>query len=46
VLRTLLVVAFLVLAMVAPVWMPFPAARPSAVRPVATRFLDEDEPED
>jgi hypothetical protein len=42
-LRTLLIISFLVLALVAPVWIPVPAARASAGRPVATRLLDEDD---
>jgi hypothetical protein len=41
-LRTLLIVLFLVLALIAPVWIPVPAARVLVPRPVATR-LDEDE---
>jgi len=41
-LRTLLIVFFLLLALIAPVWIPVPAARASAARPVATR-LDEDD---
>ncbi len=41
-LRTLLIVAFLVLAVIAPVWIPVPAARVLALRPAATR-LDEDD---
>jgi hypothetical protein len=41
-LRTLLILAFVVLALIAPVWIPVPAAKVSASRPVATR-LDEDD---
>ena len=41
-LRTVLIVSFLVLAVLAPVWIPVPAAKVSASRPVATR-LDEDD---
>jgi hypothetical protein len=41
-LRTLLIIAFLVLAVIAPVWIPVPAARVPAPRPSATR-LDEDD---
>ena len=40
--RTLLIVAFLVLAVIAPVWIPVPAAKGLAPRPCATR-LDEDD---
>jgi hypothetical protein len=42
VLRTLLVALFLVLALVAPVWIPVPSARASAPRPVAARLKEED----
>jgi hypothetical protein len=42
-LRTLLIISFLVLALVAPVWIPLPAARALTGRPVATRLLDEDD---
>jgi hypothetical protein len=41
-LRTVLIVSFLVLAVIAPVWIPVPAATVFAPRPVATR-LDEDD---
>jgi hypothetical protein len=41
-LRTLLIVAFLVLAVIVPVWIPVPAAKVLAPRPSATR-LDEDD---
>jgi hypothetical protein len=41
-LRTLLIVSFLVLALIAPVWIPVPSARVLAHRPSATR-LDEDD---
>jgi hypothetical protein len=41
-LRTLLIVSFLVLAVIAPVWIPVPAAKVLASRPSATR-LDEDD---
>jgi hypothetical protein len=39
-LRTLLVVSFLLLALVAPVWIPPPAIRISAPRATATRRVD------
>jgi hypothetical protein len=41
-LRTLLILTFLILALIAPVWIPIPAARLLANRPSATR-LNEDE---
>jgi hypothetical protein len=41
-LRTLLIVSFLVLAVIAPVWIPVPAARVLAPRPSATRLDDKD----
>jgi hypothetical protein len=41
-LRTLLIVGFLVLAMIAPVWIPVLAVKALAPRPTATR-LDEDD---
>ena len=41
-LRTLLIVSFLILAVIAPVWIPVPAAKVLAPRPAATR-LDEDD---
>jgi hypothetical protein len=40
-LRTLMIVLFIVLAVIAPVWIPVRAARLSAPRPSAAR-LDED----
>jgi hypothetical protein len=40
-LRTLALVSFLVLAVIAPVWIPVPAARVLAPRPAATRREDE-----
>jgi hypothetical protein len=39
-LRTLLVVSFLLLALVAPVWIPAPAVRVLAPRPSPTRRED------
>jgi hypothetical protein len=42
-LRTLLIISFLLLALIAPVWIPVPAARKRAPRPVATRLLDVDD---
>jgi hypothetical protein len=41
-LRTLLVVSFLVLAVIAPVWIPVPAVRALTARPCATRLHEED----
>ena len=41
-LRTLLIVSFLVLALIAPVWIPVPVTKVLVPRPVATR-LDEDD---
>jgi len=41
-LRTLLIVSFLVLAVIAPVWIPVPAARIPATRPAATRLEEDD----
>jgi hypothetical protein len=41
-LRTLLIVSFLVLAVVAPVWIPVPAAKVVATRPAATRLKEDD----
>jgi hypothetical protein len=41
-LRTLLIVGFLVLAMIAPVWIPVLAVKALVSRPTATR-LDEDD---
>jgi hypothetical protein len=41
-LRTLLVVSFLVLAVIAPVWIPVPAAKVLAPRPAATRLKEDD----
>ena len=41
-LRTLLIFLFLVLALIAPVWIPVPSPKLSAPRPAATR-LDEDD---
>jgi hypothetical protein len=40
-LRALLIVSFVVLALIAPVWIPAPVARLQAPRPAATR-LEED----
>jgi hypothetical protein len=40
-LRALLIVSFLMLAVIAPVWIPVPAASALAPRPAATG-LDED----
>ena len=39
-LRTLLIVSFLVLALIAPVWIPVPATKVLASRPCATRRED------
>jgi hypothetical protein len=41
-LRTVLIVSFLVLAVIVPVWIPVPAAKVLAPHPSATR-LDEDD---
>jgi hypothetical protein len=41
-LRKLLVVAFIVLAIVVPVWIPTPVPRLSAPRPNATRLAEAD----
>jgi hypothetical protein len=41
-LRTLLIVSFLLLAVIAPVWAPLPAGKVLAPRPSATR-RDEDD---
>jgi hypothetical protein len=41
-LRTLLILSFLVLAVIAPVWIPVPAAKVLTPRPCATRLEDED----
>jgi hypothetical protein len=38
-LRTLLIISFLLLALIAPVWLPVPAAKVPAPRPSATRRL-------
>ena len=42
VLRTVLTIAILLLAIIAPVWIPAPAARVLAPRPSATRPDDDD----
>jgi hypothetical protein len=42
-LRTVLVVFFLLLLLIAPVWIPVPIARVLAARPVATRTEDEED---
>jgi hypothetical protein len=41
-LRTLLIVFFLVLAVIAPVWIPVRAAKLWAPRPAATRRKEDD----
>ena len=41
-LRTLLIVSFLVLALIAPVWIPVAAVKALTPRPAASR-LDEDD---
>jgi hypothetical protein len=41
-LRTLLFVAFLFLAVIAPVWIPVPVVRALAARPAATRLQEEE----
>jgi hypothetical protein len=41
-LRTLLIVAFLALALIAPVWIPVPSAKVLAPRPAATRLEEDD----
>jgi hypothetical protein len=41
-LRTLLIVLFLVLALIAPVWIPAGAVRALAHRPAATRLEEDD----
>jgi hypothetical protein len=41
-LRTVLVVSFLVLAVIAPVWIPAPVVKLLAARPCATRLEEED----
>jgi hypothetical protein len=38
----LLIVSFLVLAVIAPVWIPIPAVKALAPRPVATRREEDD----
>jgi hypothetical protein len=40
-LRKLLILSFLVLAVIAPVWIPVPAAKVLAPRPSATRLEDD-----
>jgi hypothetical protein len=40
-LRTLLFISFLVLAVIAPVWIPLPAVRALTSRPAATRLHKE-----
>jgi hypothetical protein len=40
-LRTLLIVSFLLLAMIAPVWIPVRAIKVLAARPVATRLKED-----
>ena len=40
-LRTLLIVSFLLLAMIAPVWIPVRAIKVLAARPVATRMKED-----
>lgn len=40
-LRTLLIASFLVLALIAPVWLPVPAKLPTT-RPAATRLVEDD----
>ena len=40
-LRTLLIVLFLLLAMIAPVWIPVRAIRLLAARPVGTRLKED-----
>jgi hypothetical protein len=40
-LRTLLILAFVVLALIAPVWIPVSADRAPAQRPVATRLKED-----
>jgi len=44
-LRTLLVVSFTCLALIAPVWIPVPIARVLADRPSPTREKDEGAPD-
>jgi hypothetical protein len=41
-LRTVLVVSFLVLAVIAPVWIPVRVAKALAPRPAATRLKEDD----
>jgi hypothetical protein len=41
-LRTLLVIGFLVLALIAPVWIPVSIVRVLTHRPAATRVEEED----
>jgi hypothetical protein len=41
-LRTLLILSFLALAVIAPVWIPVPAAKALAPRPSATRLEEDD----
>ena len=41
-LRILLIVSFLVLALIAPVWIPASAVRALAPRPAATRLKEDD----
>jgi hypothetical protein len=42
-LRTLLIVSFLALVVIAPVWIPVPIARALASRPAATRLEEDDD---
>ena len=41
-LRVVLIVAFLILALIVPIWIPAPVIKVLTARPVATR-LDEDD---
>ncbi len=41
-LRTFLMVLFILLALIAPVWIPGPGARNLVARPVATRLEEDD----
>jgi hypothetical protein len=41
-LRTLLILSFLILALIAPVWIPVSAVKALAARPAATRLEEDD----
>jgi hypothetical protein len=41
-LRTLLIIGFLLLALIAPVWIPVPSTKALVARPAATRLEEDD----